>query len=564
MSEFIEEFVEEKTWLVRENANLRKSFASLFFRLAGKSIEKYLLEKYYPKKIARAHIEGDLHIHNLYMGMVGYCAGWSLLEVYELGILSPPLKIPPPKNLAEAYFVASNFLGAIQSEWAGAQAFNSFDTLTSKFARGEKYEKVKGGMRMFIQNLNLTSRWGGQSPFTNLTFDLVPPEDLKVFDEFVEEMGAINRAFLEIMLEGDAEHRPYTFPIPTYNITKDFPWDSEIADLIFELAAKYGSPYFANFVNSDLSPSDVRSMCCRLRLDLRELKRNITSGLFGSGDKTGSIGVVTLNMPRVGYLSKDDDEFFERVEKLMEIAKEALLLKRDLVQKLMEAGMLPYTKQYLGTLDYHFNTIGLIGMHEACLNFLGEGIWEKEAKRFSEKVLDFMLSKLKEFQMETGLLWNLEATPAEGASYRLARLDKKYFKDIETSGEKVPYYTNSTWLPVGYTDDIFEVLDHQESLQTRYTGGTVVHIWIGERIDGEAAKELVRKIFNKYRVPYITLTPTYSVCRVHGIFYGEHEKCPVCGAKTEVYSRVVGYLRPVSQWNEGKQEEFRERKHFKV
>jgi len=496
--------------------------------------------------------------------MVGYCAGWSLKEVYELGILPPPIKIPPPQNLEQAFFVSSNFLGAIQSEWAGAQAFNSFDTFTAKFARGERYEKIKEGVKLFIQNLNLTSRWGGQSPFTNLTFDLRAPEDLKFFEEFHEEMDLINKAFLEVMLEGDGEHRPYTFPIPTYNITKDFPWDSEVSDLIFELAAKYGSPYFANFINSDLKPSDVRSMCCRLRLDLRELRRNITSGLFGSGDKTGSIGVVTINMPRIGYLSKDDDEFFERVANLMEIAKESLILKRKLVQKLMDIGMLPYTKKYLGTLDFHFNTIGLIGMHEACLNFLGEGIWEKEAKRFAERVLDFMLEKLKEFQMETKLLWNLEATPAEGASFRLAKLDKKYFRDIITSGQRTPYYTNSTWLPVDYTDDIFEVLEHQESLQTRYTGGTVVHIWLGERISGEDAKELVKKIFKKYRIPYITITPTYSVCKNHGIFYGEHKRCPICGAETEVFSRVVGYLRPVKQWNEGKQEEFRERKHFKI
>mgnify|MGYP000170860909 CR=1 FL=1 len=487
----------------------------------------------------------------------------------------------PPRHFDTALGQMVNFLGTLQNEWAGAMAFSSFDTYLAPFVRKDKltYSQVKQAIQKFIFSVNVASRWGGQTPFVNLTLDIVPPEDLAddwvtidgeykstfgKYGDFVEEMRMINRAFIEVLMEGDKSGRVFTFPIPTYNITKDFPWDDEIVDLLFQMTAKYGLPYFANFVNSDLKPTDIRSMCCHLRLDLRELQRNVTSGLFGSAECTGSVGVVTINMPRIGYLSEDKDEFFARLEYLMDIAKTALEVKREVVEKNIEAGLLPYTKRYLGNLNNHFSTIGLVGMNEACLNFMGKDLGDPEARKFAVEVLDFMLEKLKDYQEETGHLYNLEATPAEAASYRLARLDKKYYPDIITAGENVPYYTNSTMLPVNYTDDVFELFELQEELQTKYTGGTVLHVFLGEEIDPKVCKNLVRKLCENYRVPYFTITPTFSICPDHGYLRGKHEVCPKCGKPAEVYSRVVGYYRPVQNWNDGKLEEFRQRKVIKV
>ncbi len=464
---------------------------------------------------------------------------------------------------------------SLQNEWAGAQAFNSVDTLLAPFVRkdGLSYRQVKQAIQQFVYNLNIASRWGGQTPFTNITLDLTVPEDLarqhviiggrlgdRTYEEYEEEMELINRAFIEVMFEGDMKGRPFTFPIPTYSLTRDFEWDNGVATPLFEMTAKYGLPYFQNFINSNLKPSDVRSMCCRLRLDLTELRRNVTGGLFGSGDKTGSIGVVTINMPRLGYLSRDEDEFFERLEHMMELAKVALEHKREMVTRNMESGILPYTKRYLGTFRNHFSTIGLVGMHEACLNLFGKGIDEEGGKDFAVKVLKFMLKRIATFQEETGHLYNLEATPAEGVSYRLAKIDRQKYPKIITSGERVPYYTNSTQLPANSGLDLIDALRHQEELQTLYTGGTVFHIYLGESLeDGESCKNLMRKVASKTRLPYFTVTPTYSICSEHGFISGERHSCPSCGKETEVYSRVVGYFRPVKNWNAGKQEEFRQR-----
>lgn len=574
------EFLEEVDWRTRENANVPLSFSSLFFRCASEIVERYLLTEVYPPEVSRAHIEGDVHIHNLYMGMVGYCAGWSLRQLLLRGLGGPPLRLcsAPPQHMSTAVHQMVNFIGVVQNEWSGAQAFNSVDTLLAPFIRKDKlnYKKTKQAIQEFIFGLNVTARWGGQSPFTNITLDWVVPEDLAeepaliggeakgdVYAEYQEEMDMINRAFIEIMIQGDAAGRVFTFPIPTYNITKDFEWETENAKLLFEMAAKYGIPYFQNFIKSDLDPREIRAMCCRLRLELRQLYRRY-GGYFGFADQTGSVGVVTINMPRISYLSKDDKEFFERLARVMDLAKDSLEIKRKLVQKNIDAGLLPYTKYYLGTLMWHFSTIGLIGMNEACLNFLGEDIASKEGKAFAIKVLKFMREKLVEYQEETGNAYNLEATPAEGASYRLARLDKQKYPEIITAGEKVPYYTNSTHLPVNYTDDLFFALKHQEELQTLYTGGTIFHAFLGERIDGDSCKLLVRRISHTFRLPYFTITPTFSICPDHGYISGEKFNCPTCGKLTEVYSRVVGYLRPVQSWHVGKQEEFKDRLEYRV
>lgn len=461
----------------------------------------------------------------------------------------------------------------------GAQAFNSIDTYLAPFVRKDKldYPEVKQAMQKFVFNLNIASRWGGQSPFTNLTFDWTVPDDLKkqpvvwggklleeTYDDYQKEINLINRAFIEVLTEGDMNGRPFTFPIPTYNLTRDFDWGTENARLLLEMTAKYGLPYYSNFINSDLVPSDVRSMCCRLRLNLRQLDRNITGGLFGSGDSTGSVGVVTMNMPRIAYLSKNKDDFFQRLEYLMGLAKISLETKRKIVEKNMEGGLLPYTKRYLGTLKNHFSTIGPVGMNEACLNLLGEDIASEEGKSLAVETLKFMKAKLSDFQEETSHIYNLEAVPAEGSSYRLARMDKRKYPDIITAGKEVPYYTNSTLLPVDKTEDVIEALEHQEELQTLYTGGTVFHIFLGERMSsGEAVMKLLKKIAYNTKLPYFTITPTYSICSDHGYLIGEHFRCSTCGKETEVYSRVVGYFRPVRNWNEGKQEEFRQRLEYK-
>jgi len=533
-------------------------------------------------EVSDAHRNGDLHLHDLYFGLSGYCAGWSLKQLLYEGFNGVPgaIESNPPRHLDTALMQMVNFIGTLQNEWAGAQAFNSIDTYLAPFVRKDKlsYKEIKQAIQKFVFNLNITSRWGSQTPFTNLTFDWMVPEDVKnepvilggklldeTYRDYQKEMDLLNRAFIEVLMEGDRNERPFTFPIPTYNLTRDFDWESENAKLLFEMTAKYGLSYFSNFINSDLNPSDVRSMCCRLRLNLRQLDRNITGGLFGSGDSTGSVGVASINMPRIGYLSRTKEEFFERLEYLMNLAKTSLEIKREMVERNMNGGLLPYTKRYLGTLRNHFSTIGPLGMNEACLNLFGKGIASKEGKEFALEVLKFMREKLQDFQEETGHIYNLEAVPAEGTSYRLARIDKRKYPDIVTAGERVPYYTNSTLLPVNATDDVIEALEHQEDLQTLYTGGTVFHIFLGEKMSsGEACKNLVKRIVYNSRIPYLTVTPTYSVCSDHGYLAGEHSKCPICGKDCDVYSRVVGYFRPVRNWNEGKQEEFRQRVEYKI
>ncbi len=577
----VDTYISQSDWRVKENANAGYSLSGLLWHATGTVMAYYALNYIYPREVAKAHIEGDFHLHDLCMSLAGYCAGWSLRKLLLEGFNGVPGKVEskPPKHLRSALGQMVNFIGTLQNEWAGAQAFSSFDTYLAPFVYYDRlnYKEVKQAIQEFVFGVNASSRWGGQTPFSNITLDWMVPEDLKdqnvivggelkpeTYEDFQDEMDMINRAFIEVMTEGDAKGRVFTFPIPTYNITKDFDWNSENASILFDMTAKYGLPYFQNFINSDLSPSDVRAMCCRLQLNLAELKKK-TGGLFGFGESTGSIGVVTINMPRIGYLSKDDDEFFERLERLMYLAKVALEVKRKLVERNMNNGLLPYTKRYLGTLDFHFSTIGLVGMNEACLNFLGVDIGDKEGHRFALKVLDFMLDIIKEYQVETGHLYNLEATPAEGASYRLARIDKKKYPKIITAGEKVPYYTNSTQLPVNYTDDLFWALKHQEPLQCKYTGGTVFHIFLGEALeDGEEVKLLIRRIAERFRIPYYTITPTFSICPNHGYLKGKFSKCPSCGARTEIYSRVVGYLRPVQDWNAGKQEEFRQRIGFRI
>ncbi len=599
VGEVVNSYMARGDWRVSENANLGYSFSGLLWHATGTVMAHYALSYIYPREVAEAHLSGDFHLHNLSMSIAGYCAGWNLRQLLLEGFNGVPGKVEskPPRHLRTALGQIVNFFGTLQNEWAGAQAFNSFDTFLAPFVRrdGLDYSQVKQAVQEFVFGVNISSRWGGQTPFTNITFDWKVPEDLRdepavvcgevsgePYGDYQEEMDVINRAFIEILTEGDMSGRVFTFPIPTYNITRDFDWDSENSKLLFEMTAKYGLPYFQNFVNSDLKPSDVRAMCCRLQLNLRELRKK-TGGLFGSGESTGSIGVVTINMPRIGYLSKDDGDFFERLDALMELAKSSLEIKRKVVSRNIERGLLPYTKRYLGDLKRHFSTIGLIGMNEACLNFLGTGIASKEGKEFSIRVLKFMREKLLEFQEETGNIYNLEATPGEGASYRLARLDKEKYPDIITAGRDAPYYTNSTHLPVDATDDIFEALRHQEDLQTLYTGGTVFHAFIGERIEsGDGCALLVRRIAERFRIPYYTITPTFSICPVHGYLSGEHFECPSrhseedlrrYGARDasgrafvpcEVYSRVVGYYRPVQLWNRGKQEEYARRLEYVV
>ena len=568
-------------WRVRENSNIGYSMSGLMLHVAGSVITDYSLDRIYPMEIADAHRNGDIHLHDLYFGITGYCAGWSISKLLFEGFNGVPgiVESKPARHLDTALLQMANFIGTLQNEWAGAQAFNSIDTYLAPFVRKDalNYNQVKQAVQKVVFNLNITSRWGGQSPFTNLTFDWTVPDDLKkqpvilggellkeTYGDYQKEMDLINKAFIEVLTEGDMRGRPFTFPIPTYNLTRDFDWENENAKLLFEMTAKYGLPYFSNFINSDLNPSDVRSMCCRLRLDLRQLDRNVTGGLFGSGDSTGSIGVVTVNMPRIAYLSKDKNEFFDKLEYLMGLAKTSLEIKRGIVNKNMEGGLLPYTKRYLGTLKNHFSTIGPIGMNEACLNLLGKDIASEEGRNFALEVLEFMRARLSDFQEETSHIYNLEAVPCEGTSFRLAKMDKMKYPDIITAGKRAPYYTNSTLLPVDKTEDAIEALEHQEELQTLYTGGTVFHLFLGERMfSGETVKRLLKKVTYNTRLPYITITPTYSICPDHGYLVGEHPRCPKCGENAEVYSRVVGYFRPVRNWNEGKQEEFRQRLVYK-
>jgi ribonucleoside-triphosphate reductase len=574
-------------WRVSENSNASYSLSGLQAHVSGAIIAEHALKYIYPKNISDAHRNGDFHIHDLGTGtFAGYCAGWSLAQLLAEGFNGIPGRIAakPARHFNAALGQIVNFFGTLQNEWAGAQALASFDTYLAPLVRndGLNYEKVKQCMQEFVFAVNSTSRWGNQVPFTNLTFDWIVPEDMKdkkvicggkstedTYSDYQQEMDMINRAFMEVMTGGDMNGRVFTFPIPTYNITKDFDWDSPNAELLFNMTAKYGTPYFQNFVNSSLSPSDVRSMCCRLQLNLQEL-RSKTGGLFGSGESTGSVGVVTINIPRLAYLSKDKEELFERLGRLMSLARDSLEIKRKEVTKNMKSGLLPYTKRYLGTLNNHFSTIGLVGMNEACLNFVGKNIMSEEGKSFSMEVLDFMRERLVEFQEETNHIYNLEATPAEGTSYRLARIDKKRFPGIMCAGKNEPYYTNSTQLPVDYTEDIFEALEHQDELQCKYTGGTVLHGFVGEALSsGEVCKKLVRTIARNFKLPYYTITPTFSICPVHGYIKGLHNSCSVeipekgsCGKPTEIFSRVVGYYRPVQNWNEGKKEEFGDRKNF--
>jgi len=562
----IEGYVAQTDWRVAENSNASYSLSGLQAHISGAVIAEYALKNVYPKEIADAHRSGDFHIHDLSVGTFGgYCAGWSLRQLLELGFngVSGRVSAKPAKHFNAALGQIVNFMGTMQNEWAGAQAFSSFDTYMAPLAAsdGLTYEEIKQSIQEFIFAINATSRWGNQVPFTNITLDWTVPPDLAdmpvlIGGQYVEGdtyrkyqpyMDMINKAFIEVMTVGDMHGRIFTFPIPTYNITRDFDWDSENAELLFKMTAKYGIPYFQNFVNSSLKPSDVRSMCCRLQLNVRELM-NKTGGLFGSGEKTGSIGVVTINLPRLGYLSKTEDEFFNRLDDLLYLAKESLEIKRKEVNRNMEAGLLPWSKRYLGNLNSHFSTIGLVGMHECCLNFLGEGIDTKRGREFAVKVLDWFRDCLAQFQKESGRLYNLEATPAEGTAYRLAKIDKKKFPEIKTSGTDVPYYSNSTQLPVSFTDDIFETLNHQDELQCKYTGGTVVHIFVGERIDSaEACKKLVKKIAYNYKMPYFTLSPTFSICPVHGYIKGEHFSCP-----TEIERKETSNVKKEVEANERK------------
>jgi len=592
--ELVDSYLEGADWRVKENANMGFSLQGLNNYLAGSVVANYWLNKLYPPEVAEAHRSGDMHIHNLNV-LASYCCGWDLLDLLMVGFRGAPGKIAskPPKHFRTALLQMVNYIFTLQGETAGAQAFSYIDVYLAPFIRADNLSRleVKQAMQEFIFNMNVPTRVGFQTPFSNVTLAGRVPEFMKdmpalvggqpnggCYGDYEDEVEVFNEAFAEIMCEGDAEGRVFTFPIPTYNVTRDFEWEGPVAERVFEMAAKYGIPYFANFINSDLKPEDVRSMCCRLRLDNRELRRR-GGGLFGADPLTGSIGVVTINMPRIGYLSRGDEgKFFERLDRIMELAKVSLEIKRKALERYTEIGLYPYSKFYLrrikeafgGYWRNHFSTIGLIGMNEALLNMWGIGIEDPEGRKFAIRVLEHMRSRLIEFQSETGNLYNLEATPAEGASYRLAKIDKQKHPDIIVANEKhvrergaAPFYTNSTQLPVDSSLDLFEALEHQEPLQTLYTGGTVFHIWLGERLPSwREAAILIKKIFETFRIPYITLTPTFSICPSHGYLKGMRKECPYCGSKCEVYSRVVGYLRPVDQWNDGKQAEFTIRKPY--
>ncbi len=542
-------YLAQSDWRVNENANVNFSLGGLILHNSGTITANYWLNNIYSKEVADAHKHASFHIHDLSM-FSGYCAGWSLRQLIQegLGGVTDKITSKPAKHLSTLVNQIVNFLGILQNEWAGAQAFSSFDTYLAPFVKADNLseQQVRQCIQSYVYGVNTPSRWGSQAPFTNITLDWTCPEDLKnkkaivggkeqdfTYGDCQEEMNIINRQFIKIMLEGDAEGRGFGYPIPTYNITKDFDWDSENAKLLFEMTSQYGTPYFQNFINSDLDPSDVRSMCCRLRLDKRELRKR-GGGLFGSDEFTGSLGVVTINLPQIGYLAKTQEEFYKRLDYLMDLAKESLCVKRKVIQKLYDGGLFPYTKRYLKTLNNHFNTIGLCGMNECCLNFLGCDITTSKGKQFAEEILTHMRQRMSDYQEKTGELFNLEATPAESTSYRLARHDKEQYPDIIASGTTDPYYTNSSQLPVDYTTDIFEALDHQESLQTKYTGGTVFHTFVGEQIkDWKNCQNLVRTVFTNYKIPYLTISPVYSICPIHGYLSGEHFECPKCKAEKE-------------------------------
>jgi ribonucleoside-triphosphate reductase (formate) len=588
----IDQYLQKLDWQVNENSNMAYSLQGLNNYIASEVSKVYWLNKVYPPEIRQAHLEGFLHIHDL--GQISvYCVGWDLFDLLQTGFKGATAKVEsgPARHFRSALGQIVNFFYTLQGEAAGAQAFSHFDTLLAPFVRHDnlKYSDVKQALQEFIFNINVPTRVGFQTPFTNITLDLNPPsiyahqpvslggEILETtYSDYQHEMDMINRAFLEVMIEGDQKGRVFTFPIPTYNITKDFDWDNPERDYLWDVTAKYGLPYFSNFVNSDLSPEDSRSMCCRLRLDTRKLSAR-GGGLFGANPLTGSIGVVTINLPRHSYLSSTEEEFFESLEKTVNIARNSLEIKRKILELWTENGLYPYTKFYLKQVYAHnhqfwcnhFSTIGIIGMNEACLNLLGQNIGTEQGKAFALKTMDFLRNLLLKFQDETGNNYNLEATPAEGTSYRLAKIDRDKYPEIRVANQDgnsdSPFYTNSTQLPVDYTDDVFEMLDKQDELQSRYTGGTVLHLFAGERISNpETVKKLVQKICQNYRLPYFTITPTFSICQNHGYITGEHERCPVCNTECEVYSRIVGYLRPVSQWNEGKREEFKQRKNFAI
>ncbi len=575
----IEEYLDRSDWRVHANANQGYSLGGMILNISGKLTARYWLDRIYPEAVRDAHVSGDFHLHDLDM-LSGYCAGWSLRQLLEEGFngVSGRVESAAPKHFDTALGQMVNFLGTLQNEWAGAQAFSSFDTLLAPYVRqdGLDYARVRQAIQQFVFNLNVPSRWGMQTPFTNLTFDWTVPHDLAethpriagieqafTYADCQLEMELINRAFIDVMTSGDAKGRIFTFPIPTYNITREFEWDSENARRLFGMSAKYGIPYFQNFVNSPLDPKDVRSMCCRLQLDLRALRAR-GGGLFGSAEMTGSVGVVTINLARIGYLAKTKAGFFLRLGRLMDVASQSLEIKRRTVQSLIDRGLLPYTKRYLVSLRNHFSTIGLNGMNEAALNLFGMDIATKDGRRFALETLDFMRRRLIGYQERTEHLYNLEATPAEGTTYRFAKEDRARYPGIRQAGTpQAPYYTNSTHLPVGHTDDPLAALDHQDALQTKYTGGTVLHLFLGERLrDWQACARFVRKVAEGYRLPYFTVTPTFSVCPTHGYLSGEQPECPDCGTRCEIWSRVVGYFRPVDQWNVGKKSEYVQRKEY--
>ena len=583
--EVVDSYVKVEDWRVKENATVTYSVGGLILSNSGAVTANYWLSEVYDQEIADAHRNADIHLHDLSM-LTGYCAGWSLKQLLLEGLGGIPGKITssPAKHLSVLCNQMVNFLGIMQNEWAGAQAFSSFDTYLAPFVKVDQlsYPEVKKCIESFIYGVNTPSRWGTQSPFSNITLDWTVPDDMAEMPAIVggkqmnftykdckKEMDMVNKAFIETMIEGDANGRGFQYPIPTYSITKDFDWsETENNRLLFEMTAKYGTPYFSNYINSDMQPSDVRSMCCRLRLDLRELRRK-TGGFFGSGESTGSVGVVTINMPRLAYLSHDEADFYNRLDHMMDLSARSLKTKREVISKLMEGGLYPYTKRYLGNFDNHFSTIGLVGMNEAGLNakWLKKDMTHKETQEFTKNVLNHMRERLSDYQEMYGDLYNLEATPAESTTYRFAKHDKEKYPDIITAGGEcgTPYYTNSSHMPVNYTSDIFDALDVQDDLQTLYTSGTVFHAFLGEKLpDWRAAAKLVRTIAENYKLPYYTMSPIYSICKEHGYLVGEHFTCPVCGQEAEVYSRITGYYRPVKNWNAGKTQEYKNRTSYDV
>ncbi len=579
----VNSYVKVEDWRVKENSTVTYSVGGLILSNSGAVTANYWLSEIYDQEIAQAHRDADIHIHDLSM-LTGYCAGWSLKQLIQEGLGGIPGKITsaPASHLSVLCNQMVNFLGIMQNEWAGAQAFSSFDTYLAPFVKIDHltYPEVKKCIEAFIYGVNTPSRWGTQAPFSNITLDWTVPNDLAELPAIVggkevdfkykdckEEMDMVNKAFLEIMIEGDANGRGFQYPIPTYSITRDFDWsDTENNRLLFEMTSKYGTPYFSNYINSDMEPSDVRSMCCRLRLDLRELRKK-SGGFFGSGESTGSVGVVTINMPRIAYQAENEEDFYNRLDHMMDVSARSLKIKRGVISKLLDEGLYPYTKRYLGSFDNHFSTIGLIGMNEVGLNakWLGQDMTHEETQEFTKDVLNHMRERLSDYQEMYGDLYNLEATPAESTTYRLAKHDRAQFPDIKTAGKEgdTPFYTNSSHLPVEFTSDIFDALDIQDELQTLYTSGTVFHAFLGEKLpDWKSAAELVRVIAENYKLPYYTLSPTYSVCKEHGYIAGEHYTCPHCGAKAEVYSRITGYYRPVQNWNEGKSQEYKNRRLY--